>query len=188
MMAEISPHWTLPMISQNWFGSVRQQAIIRVNVDRFMSPYCAMMCWVTVIISMMIPASPSHLWGEPPVIDGSHKTQWCGAFVFALLLVWIICWTNRRVAHGWRRHDANVISLYWLLVIFKMLLGPNVFILQNILKMLIARQRKLHWLSWISILPFKDGKLLMITLSSAMPGDNQSTGSTRPSTSLMSTM
>ena len=39
-------------------------------------------------------------------------------------------------------HDANVISLHWLLVIFKMLLGPNVFLLQNILKMLIARQRK----------------------------------------------
>ena len=32
-----------------------------------------------------------------------------------------------------------------------MLLGPNMFILQNILKMLIAWQRKLHLLSWISI-------------------------------------
>ena len=34
--------------------------------------------------------------------------------------------------------DTNVISLYWLLVIFKMLSGPNVLILQNILKILIA--------------------------------------------------
>ena len=51
-----------------------------------------------------------------------------------------------------------------------MLLG----ILQNIFNMLIARQHKLHWLSWISILPFKDEKLFVITLSSAMPADNQS--------------
>ena len=123
-----------------------------------------------------------------PVIGGSYKTQWCGAFVFALFLVWITRWTNSRVAHGWRRHDANVIILYWLLVIFKMLSGPNGLILQNILKMLIAWQRKLHWLLWILILPFKDGKLFMINLSSAMPADSQSIESTRPSTSLMSTM
>ena len=108
--------------------------------------------------------------------------------MFALLLIWIICWTNSQVARGWRHHDADVISLHWLLVIFKMLLGPNVFVLQNMLKMLIVRQSKLHWLSWISILPFKDGELFVITLSSAMPVDNQSTESTRPPTSFMSTM
>ena len=145
-----------------------------------MSPYCALMCRVTVIISMTILASPTHLWGE--TTGDRWFPQWCGAFVFALLLVWMICRTNSRVAHCWRRHDTNVISLYWLLVIFKMLSGPNVFILQNILKMLIAWQRKLHGLSWISILLFKDGKLFMITLSSAMPADDQSTESTRPST------
>ena len=150
-----------------------------------MSPYCLTMCWVTVIISMAIPALPTHLWGEN--IDDrwfSQKNQCCGAFLFVLLSAWIICWTNKRVAHGWRCYDANVISLYWLLVIFKMLSSPN----GNILKMLIALQRKLHWLSWISILPFKDEKSFMINLSSAMPADNQSTESTRPSTSLMSTM
>ena len=38
------------------------------------------------------------------------------------------------------------------------------------------------------IVPFKDGKLFLITLSSAMPADKQSTESTRPSTSLMLTM
>ena len=34
---------------------------------------------------------------------------------------------------------------------------------------------------------FKDGKLFMINLYSAMPADNQSTESSRPSKSLMST-
>ena len=46
-----------------------------------------------------------------------------------------------RVAHGWGRFDANVISLYWLPVIFKMLSGLNgtkFLILQYILKILIA--------------------------------------------------
>ena len=110
------------MISQNWprywFGSVRQQAITRVSVDRFMSPYCATMCWVTVLISMALPALATHLWGETTDDRLFSQTEWCAAFVFALLSVWIICCTNSRVAHGWRRHDANVISLYWLLVIF----------------------------------------------------------------------
>ena len=45
-----------------------------------------------------------------------------------------------------------------------------------------ALQRKIHWLSWMSIVPFKDGKLFMIILSSAMPAENQITESTRPST------
>ena len=36
---------------------------------------------------MAIPALPTHLWEETQVIGGSHKTQWCGAFVFALLLI-----------------------------------------------------------------------------------------------------
>ena len=44
-------------------------------------------------------------------------------------------------------------------------------ILQNMFKMLIARQRKLHWLSWFSILTFEDGKSFMINLSIAMPAD-----------------
>ena len=69
-----------------------------------------------------------------------------------------------------------------------MLSGPNGLILQNVLKMLIAWQRKLHWLSWISILPFTDVKFFMINLSSVIPVDNQSTESTRTSTRLMSTM
>ena len=56
-----------------------------------------------------------------------------------------------------------------------MLSGPNGLILQNIFKMLIALQRKLHWLSWISMVPFKDGKLFMINVSGAMPAVNQST-------------
>ena len=88
-----------------------------------LSPYCVTMCWVTVITLMAIPTSPTHLWEE---ITGdrwfSQKYQWCGAFVFALLLFWIICWTNSWVTQGWRRCDA--ISLYCLLVIFKMLSGP----------------------------------------------------------------
>ena len=66
-----------------------------------------------------------------PFARGNHrwqvvltKNQCCRAFVFVLLLAWINRWTNSRVAHGWRRYDANVISLYWLLVIFKMLQAP----------------------------------------------------------------
>ena len=89
-------------------------------------------CWVTVIISLAIPVLTSHLWGETAGDRWFSRNQWCGAFMLTLLLVWIICWTNSRVAHGWRHHDANVISLYWLLVIFKMLSGPNKLILQNI--------------------------------------------------------
>ena len=112
------------------------------------------------------------------------KNQCCGPFVFVLLLAWIIRWTNSRVARGWRHYDANVISLYCLLVIFLNVAGPN----GTIWKMLIALQRKLHWLSRISILPYKDGKLFMINLSCALSADNQSTESTRPSTNLMSTM
>ena len=50
---------------------------------------------------------------------GSHKkVSVAELFLFVLLSAWIICWTNSRVAHGWRCYDANVISLYWLLVIF----------------------------------------------------------------------
>ena len=142
-----------------------------------MSPYCVTIYWVTVIISMVIPALPTHLWGEN---SGDRwfwqKHQCCGAFLFVLLSAWIICWTNSRFAHGWRCYEANVMSLYWLIVIFKMLSGPN-----GTTWLLFALQRKLHWLSWILIVPFKDGKLFMIILSSAIPADNQCTESTRPS-------
>ena len=40
-------------------------------------------------------------------------------------------------------------------------------------KILISLQRKLHWLSRISILPLRDGKLFIINLSNDMPADNQ---------------
>ena len=125
-----------------------------------------------------------------PFVRGKHRwqvvlaiNQCCRAFSFVLLSAWIICWTNSRVAHDRRCYDANVISLCWLPVIFKNAVRPQWKYFKNV-----NLQRNLHWLSWISILPFKDGKLFMINLSSAMPADNPSTVSTRPSASLMSTM
>ena len=83
-----------------------------------MSPHCATMCWVTVIISIEFPALPNHLWGETTgdrlFSQNSVMRSLCVCFVVSLnnLL------DNSRVAHGWWRHDANVVSLYWLLVIF----------------------------------------------------------------------
>ena len=109
---------------------------------------------------------------KPLVIGCSHKTQWCGAYVFALLLVWIICWTTVELPMVEDAMTPMSFHCIDYLSVFKCYIS----------------YRKLHWLSWISILPFKDGKLFMINLSSAMPADNQSTESTRPSTSIMSTM
>ena len=109
------------------------------------------------------------------------KNQCCRAFLFVLLSAWIICWTNSRVAHDWRCYDANVISLCWLTVIFKNVVRPQWKYSTNV--NCLAAQVTLA-----IILPFKDGKLFMINLSSAMPADNPSTESTRPSASLMSTM
>ena len=53
-----------------------------------MSPYCTIMCWVTVIISMRIPASPTHLWGETTgdrwFTQNSVMWSFCVCFVFSL--------------------------------------------------------------------------------------------------------
>ena len=76
-------------------------------------------------------------------VDSDHNGSVMRGFKFASLLVWTSLWTNSRVAHGLRRYDANVISQYLLLVIFKMLPSLNGFILQN-KKMLMVSQRKLH--------------------------------------------
>ena len=53
-----------------------------------MSPYCATMCWVTVIISMAIPALPTHLRGETTgdrwFSQNSVMWSFCVCFVVSL--------------------------------------------------------------------------------------------------------
>ena len=145
----------------------------------FMSPYCAIMCWVTVIISMTILASPTHLWGETTGDRWfpQNSVMWSFCVCFAVGLNNLL---DKQSSCPWLKTP-------WRKCYFTVLTARH---FKNVVRpqMLIALQRKLHWLSWISILSFKDGKLLMITLSCAMPADNQSTESTRPSTCLMSTM
>ena len=83
--------------------------------------YSDTICWVTVIISMTISALPTHLWGEATGAwwFSQNSVMWSFFACFVVSLNNLL--TNSRVVHGWRRHDGNVISLDWLLVIFKML-------------------------------------------------------------------
>ena len=60
------------------------------------------------------PSSPlwRHCYGNSLATGRfSHKVQSYIAFICSVMLAWIICWTNSRMANDLRRHDAHVISL-----------------------------------------------------------------------------
>ena len=142
-----------------------------------MSLYCATMCLVTVKISMAIPALPTHLWGETTGHEWVVPTKLSDVGLCVCFVVSLNSLLDKQSSFPWLKSQMTFHCIDYFS--FLKYCQANGLILQNILKMLIAWQHKLHWLSWISILPFKDGKLFMINLSSTMSADNRSIESTK---------
>ena len=101
--------------------------------DRFMSPHCAIMCWVTVMISMTIPASPTHLWwettGDRWFPQNSETWSFCVCFVDSLNNLSVKQSSCPWLKTPWRQCHFTVLTTCHFY---------NEFILQNIFKMLIA--------------------------------------------------
>ena len=53
-------------------------------------------------------------------MNSFHNGQSIRLFMFSLLLAWTNCWTNNRVAHDLKLHNAHVMSIKWCIIIICM--------------------------------------------------------------------